>query len=110
MCRFKGHFKSRVPMEQDANISSPAMVVVDALHRALGDIPLAQRFRVDVMVTAHLQVHNTVSLLTPTRTAANTAQPSSVTHVVDPDTLQQTAMSLQLPSLSRNINGTSQTT
>jgi hypothetical protein len=87
-CRFKGHFKSRVLIEQDAILSHPAMVMVDALHRALGDIPLAQRFRVDMMVAAHLQAHNAVGLLAPTRTAANTAQTSSVTHVVDPDTLR----------------------
>jgi hypothetical protein len=97
-CRFKGHFKSRVLIEQDAILSHPAMVMVDALHRALGDIPLAQRFRVDVMVASHLQAHNAVGLLAPTKTVANTARTSSVTHVVDPETLQKTAMSSQLPS------------
>jgi hypothetical protein len=86
------------------------MVMVDALHQALGDILLAQRFRVDVLVAAHLQAHNAVSLLALTRTAVNTARMSSVTHVLDLVTLRQTAMSLKLPSLSRNINGTSQMT
>jgi hypothetical protein len=97
-------------MELEAIVPHPVIVMVDALHWILADTSLAQRSRVDVMVDARLLAHNEVVLLDPTGTATNTARMSYVTRADVTDTLRQTAMSLQLPSLSRNINGTYQTT
>jgi hypothetical protein len=62
------------------------------------------------MAAAQPQVLNVVVLLALTRIAVNTARASYVMPAGNPAMLQQTAMFLLLPSLSRNINGTSQTT
>jgi hypothetical protein len=96
-------------MELDAIDPHPVMVVVVALPRGLDAIPLAQRSRVDP-VNARLQAHNTVVLLALTGTEVNTARTSFAMRAGNPAMLRRTAMFLQLLSLLRSINGTSQTT
>jgi hypothetical protein len=88
----------------------PVMVMVDALPWVLAAIPLVRTSRVDEMADAQPQALNAVALLAPTRIVANTARTSYVMRAGNPAMSQQTVMFLLLPSLSRSINGTSQTT
>jgi hypothetical protein len=113
MCRFKDHFRWHKRTELDGIVPLLVMVVEDTPRQIMADSLLARMYRVDEMDKmdiTHPQVPNVDALLAQTKIAVNTAQTSSVMHAGKPAMLQQTAVSLPLPSLSKSINGTSQTT
>jgi hypothetical protein len=113
MCQFKDHISWREQMELDRTAPLLVMDVEDAPPWVMADSLLARTYRVDEtdeMDIAHPQALNVVALLAQTRIAVNTTRTSSVMRAGKLAMLRQTAMSLPLPSLSKSINRTSQTT